>query len=118
MNQPTFVDLEYEGKKRKTRQERFLKMMGGLIPWKEWEGRLRPFYPKGGRGHRPRQEWRLAGQPAQDFQDLVEKDGNAGNGDAGLPHGGFQSGDVALEFGLDLGKVYLGGKLGIRAADG
>ena len=33
MSQSTFADLEYEGKKRKTRRERFLERMEGLIPW-------------------------------------------------------------------------------------
>ena len=33
MDQPTFSDLEYQGKKRKTRRELFLERMDGLIPW-------------------------------------------------------------------------------------
>lgn len=53
MDQPTFADLEYEGKKRKTRREKFLERMEGLIPWEELEERIRPFYPKAGRGRRP-----------------------------------------------------------------
>ena len=53
MNQPTFADLEYEGKKRKTRREKFLERMDGLIPWEQLEDRIRPFYPKAGRGRRP-----------------------------------------------------------------
>ena len=53
MDQPTFSDLEYEGKKRKTRREKFLERMDGLIPWEELEERIRPFYPKAGRGRRP-----------------------------------------------------------------
>ena len=36
MNQPTFADLEYECKKRKTRRELFLERMDGLIPWGSW----------------------------------------------------------------------------------
>ena len=32
MYQPTFADLEYEGKKLKTRREKFLERMDGLIP--------------------------------------------------------------------------------------
>ena len=51
--QPTFADLEYEGKKRKTRREKFLERMEGLIPWQELEERIRPYYPKAGRGRRP-----------------------------------------------------------------
>ena len=53
MYQPTFADLEYEGKKLKTRREKFLERMDGLIPWEQLEERVRPFYPKAGRGRRP-----------------------------------------------------------------
>ncbi len=53
MDQPTFPDLEYQGKKRKTRRELFLERMDGLIPWKILEYRIRPFYPKAGNGRRP-----------------------------------------------------------------
>ena len=49
----TFADLEYDGKKRKTRREIFLERMDGLIPWEQLEERIRPFYPKAGRGRRP-----------------------------------------------------------------
>ncbi len=35
MDQPTFSDLEYQGKKRKTRRELFLERMDGLIPWQQ-----------------------------------------------------------------------------------
>ena len=53
MNQPTFSDLEYQGKKRKTRRELFLERMDGLIPWTTLEDRIRSFYPKAGRGRQP-----------------------------------------------------------------
>ena len=53
MSQPTFGDLEYESKKRKTRREIFLERMDGLIPWSLLEERIRPHYPKAGRGRRP-----------------------------------------------------------------
>ena len=53
MYQPTFADLDYESKKRKTRREIFLARMDGLIPWDQLEERIRPFYPKAGRGRRP-----------------------------------------------------------------
>ena len=53
MDQPTFADLDYEGKKRRTRREIFLERMDDLIPWEQLEGRIRPFYPKAGRGRRP-----------------------------------------------------------------
>ena len=54
--QATFSELEYGAKKRKTRRERFLERMEGLIPWKELEAVIRPHYPKtpkAGRGRRP-----------------------------------------------------------------
>ena len=50
MEQPTFADLEYQGKKRKTRRELFLERMEGLIPWQRLEDRIRPVYPKPGKG--------------------------------------------------------------------
>ncbi len=53
MEQPTFSDLEYEGKKRKTCRELFLERMDGLIPWQKLEGRINPLYPKAGRGRHP-----------------------------------------------------------------
>ena len=53
MDQPTFADLEYQGKKRKTRREVFLERMDGLIPWQLLEHCIRPFYPKPGRGRHP-----------------------------------------------------------------
>ena len=43
MDQPTFADLEYDGKKRKTRREIFLERMDSLIPWGQIEERIRPF---------------------------------------------------------------------------
>ena len=53
VDQPTFADLEYDGKKRKTRREIFLERMDGLVPWEKLEERIRPYYPKAGRGRRP-----------------------------------------------------------------
>ena len=53
MDQPTFADLEYQGKKRRTRRELFLQRMDGLIPWQRLEERIRPVYPKPGKGRRP-----------------------------------------------------------------
>ena len=53
MEQPTFGELEYESKKRKTRREIFLERMDGLIPWRRLEARIWPHYPKAGRGRRP-----------------------------------------------------------------
>ena len=53
MDQPTFSDLEYQSKKRKTRREQFLGRIDALIPWQKLEGRIAPHYPKGGRGRHP-----------------------------------------------------------------
>ena len=53
MDQPTFADLEYQGKKRKTRREMFLERMDGLTPWQRLEDRISPFYPRAGRGRHP-----------------------------------------------------------------
>ena len=53
MDQASFADLEYQGKRRKTLREVFLERMDGLIPWKLLEDRIRPFYPKAGRGRHP-----------------------------------------------------------------
>ena len=53
MEQPTFADLEFEHKKRKTRRELFLERMDWLIPWQRLEARTRPYYPKAGRVRRP-----------------------------------------------------------------
>ena len=53
MEQPTFADLEFQNKKRKTRREVFLERIDGLIPWQQLEDRIRPFYPQAGRGRWP-----------------------------------------------------------------
>ena len=50
MEQVTFADVEYEGKKRRTRRELFLERMEALIPWERLEARIRPLYPKAGPG--------------------------------------------------------------------
>ena len=53
MDQPTFADLEYQRKRRKTRREIFLERMDTLIPWQFLEDLISPFYPKAGRGRHP-----------------------------------------------------------------
>ena len=53
MDQPTFADLEYEHRKRKTRREVFLEKMNAVIPWGRLEERIRPVYPQAGKGRRP-----------------------------------------------------------------
>jgi hypothetical protein len=47
MSQLTFAEVEYEGKKRKTRREKFLERMDGLIPWKKLEQQLAKKYSNG-----------------------------------------------------------------------
>ena len=54
MDQPTFPEVEYQGKKRRTRRELFLYPMDGLVPWQSLEDRIGPFYPKAGRGRHPK----------------------------------------------------------------
>ena len=46
MDQPTFADLEYDGKKRKTRREIFLERMDSLIPWDQIESVSAPSIPR------------------------------------------------------------------------
>ena len=53
MDQPTFADLEYQGKKRKARRELFLERMDDLIPWQLLDDRIRPCYSKTGGGRHP-----------------------------------------------------------------
>ena len=53
MDQPTFADLEHQGKKRKTRRELFLERMDALIPWQSLEDRIRPFHSRPGRRRHP-----------------------------------------------------------------
>ncbi|MYA50071.1 MAG: transposase [Chloroflexi bacterium] len=48
-DQPTFADLDYACKKRKTRREVFLERMDRLVPWGQLEERIRPHYPTAGR---------------------------------------------------------------------
>ena len=53
MDQPTFADLEYESKKRKTRREIFLERMDALIRGNRWKSASVRSIPKAGRGRRP-----------------------------------------------------------------
>ena len=52
-DQPTFSDLDYQVKKRKTRREEFLEKLESLVPWPRLEERIRPHYFRGQRGRRP-----------------------------------------------------------------
>ena len=54
MRQQTFSDIEYSGRKRKTKREEFLEVMEDIIPWAEWVALIVPLYPNGKRGRPPR----------------------------------------------------------------
>jgi IS5 family transposase len=53
MNQMSFSDAEYAGKRKKTRREVFLGEMDQVVPWKSLLGLIEPFYPVAGRGRHP-----------------------------------------------------------------
>ena len=53
--QRSIMDVMYEGKKRITKREAFLNAMEEIIPWSEWVGLIRPYYPKGERGRPPKE---------------------------------------------------------------
>ena len=54
MNQITFSDIEYSGRKKVTQKEKFLQRMNQIIPWDEWVKKIEPYYPTGKRGRPPR----------------------------------------------------------------
>ncbi len=51
--QPSFADLDYQHKGRRTRREEFLERIDSLIPWQKLESRIEPHYFPGERGRRP-----------------------------------------------------------------
>lgn len=53
MDQLSFSEAEYNIKKRKTRREKFLEQMDGLLPWKQMENKIRRHYAKPGNGRKP-----------------------------------------------------------------
>jgi transposase, IS5 family len=53
MSQLTFAEAEYAIKKRKTRRERFLDQLEGLVPWQKLKQQLSQGYSKGGAGRPP-----------------------------------------------------------------
>jgi len=53
MNQISFADAEYAGKRKKTRREVFLEEMVLVVPWKALLKVIEPHYPMAGRGRRP-----------------------------------------------------------------
>ena len=50
MDQISFADAEYAGKRKKTRREVFIAEMKLLVPWKALLKLIEPFYPGAGRG--------------------------------------------------------------------
>jgi transposase, IS5 family len=54
MQQTSFASLEYAGKKRRTRREKFLGEMEKVVPWARLIALVEPHYPKSGRvGRQP-----------------------------------------------------------------
>ena len=53
MKQTSFASLEYAGKKRKTRREKFLGEMQQAVPWTALMALIEPHYPSSGRVGRP-----------------------------------------------------------------
>lgn len=53
MNQLSFSDAEFVGKRKVTRREKFLAEMERAIPWKVFAALVEPHYPKAGNGRRP-----------------------------------------------------------------
>jgi len=51
--QLTFTDMEYSGRRRRTRREEFLDMMDHVLPWDELVGAIEPYYYEGKRGRPP-----------------------------------------------------------------
>jgi transposase, IS5 family len=53
MKQTSFASLEYAGKKRQTRREKFLGEMDRVVPWQRLTALVEPHYPSSGRVGRP-----------------------------------------------------------------
>ena len=54
MKQISFATLAESVKKRKTKRERFLEEMETVVPWPALTAQIEPYYPKAGKGRRPR----------------------------------------------------------------
>ena len=52
--QLSFADLEYARKRRRTRREKFLTYMDGLIPWETFVEQIKPVYYRNRKGRPPR----------------------------------------------------------------
>ena len=55
MGQISFAEAEYTQKRHTTRREKFLVQMEQLIPWEILEKKIKPHYPKKGKGRQPYQ---------------------------------------------------------------
>lgn len=53
MKQQTWADIEYSNRRKKTKREEFLEIMGEIIPWDEWVAHVEPYYFSGKRGRPP-----------------------------------------------------------------
>ncbi|MEJ1336419.1 MAG: IS5 family transposase [Candidatus Sedimenticola sp. (ex Thyasira tokunagai)] len=53
MDQLSFSEAEYSGKRKQTRREKFLAEMEQVVPWRRLERLIEPHYPKAGNGRQP-----------------------------------------------------------------
>ena len=53
MKQATFASLAWDGKKKTTKRELFLREMDQVVPWSELCAVIEPYYPKGENGRPP-----------------------------------------------------------------
>ena len=51
--QQSFTDIEYQGRRRRTKRDIFLETMDHLVPWQAWAEKVEPFYYPGERGRKP-----------------------------------------------------------------
>jgi IS5 family transposase len=54
MKQQSLASLTYEGMKKRTKREKFLKEMEQVVPWERLEKLIEPYYPRVGKGRPPR----------------------------------------------------------------
>lgn len=54
MKQQSLASLTYEGMKKRTKREKFLKEMEQAVPWERLEKLIEPYYPCVGKGRPPR----------------------------------------------------------------
>ncbi len=54
MKQQSLASLTYEGMKKRTKREKFLKEMEQVVPWDRLEKVIEPHYPRVGKGRPPR----------------------------------------------------------------